>query len=281
MQAKEIYKKLDNDFIKLWHSDYWIGNMSEIESYLTENFKEQQMWLVCDFTDEINQIFTAVFPSKKVVQQIINSGAKNAMLFLHHPMIWDIRERPVFKNIDSEALEEFKKNNISIYALHVPLDDFWEYSTSNNLAKVLDIEVQEKFMEYFWSMAWVIWDSKNKSIEDIKNKLEELTWHEIKVYNYGHWTIKDNKVAIIAWWWLTEWIEEIKEKWINLFITGISNRNPHSENAHQIAEENGITIIWWTHYSTEKFACMEMIKYFEKLWIQSEFIWDDPVLEDM
>jgi len=39
-------------------------------------------------------------------------------------MIWDIRKRPVFKNMDKALLEAFKQRNISIYTLHVPLDDF-------------------------------------------------------------------------------------------------------------------------------------------------------------
>jgi hypothetical protein len=36
-----------------------------------------------------------------------------------------------------------------------------------------------------------------------------------------------------------------------------------------------------THYSTEKFACMAMTKYFEKLGLPSEFIEDAPGLADL
>jgi len=51
--------------------------------------------------------------------------------------------------------------------------------------------------------------------------------------------------------------------------------------AHKIAEENGINVLGGTHYSTEKFACIAMVDYFKKLNLPSEFIEDEPVLEDM
>jgi len=281
MKAQKVYEHLDKDFIKPQHSDDWTSHMTDIDNYLSQNFKEKQMWLICDFTDEINKVFTAVFPSEKIMQQIINSWTQNAMLFLHHPMIWDIRKTPVFENMNKNLLEEFKKNNISVYALHVPLDDFWEYSTSVNLAKALNIKIKEKFLPYFWAFAWVVWEIENQSLDEMKDIFSKAVWHEVKLYDYSNGKINNNKVAIIAWWWLTEWIQEVKDKWVSLFITGISAKNDHSEKTHKFAEENAISILWGTHYSTEKFACIDMKKYFEKLWIQSEFISDDPVLEDM
>lgn len=281
MEAKKLVKHLDEDFIKPYHLDDWTENMSDISDYLTETFKEKQMWLVCDFTEEINKVFTAVFPSKKVMQTIIDSWIKNSMLFLHHPMIWDIRKRPVFKNMDKALLEAFKQRNISIYTLHVPLDDFWEYSTSYSLTKVLNIDFKKVFLEYYWSMAWVIGEVKNKSLQDIKQDFEKAVWHEVKLYDYGNWTIKNNTVALVAGGWLKESIQEIADQGITLLITGISNRNPHSETSHKVAEKYGISILGWTHYSTEKFACQNIVAYFKELWIDAEFIWDDAVLEDM
>ncbi|GAG76412.1 unnamed protein product, partial [marine sediment metagenome] len=34
------------------------------------------------------------------------------------------------------------------------------------------------------------------------------------------------------------------------------------------------------HYSTEKFACIEVQKFFEELGVASEFLEDDPSFED-
>lgn len=183
--------------------------------------------------------------------------------------------------MDKALLEAFKQRNISIYTLHVPLDDFWEYSTSYSLTKVLNIDFKKVFLEYYWSMAWVIGEVKNKSLQDIKQDFEKAVWHEVKLYDYGNWTIKNNTVALVAGGWLKESIQEIADQGITLLITGISNRNPHSETSHKVAEKYGISILGWTHYSTEKFACQNIVAYFKELWIDAEFIWDDAVLEDM
>ena len=46
-------------------------------------------------------------------------------------------------------------------------------------------------------------------------------------------------------------------------------------------KEHNINIIGATHYSTEKFACIEMCKYFERLGLPCKYIDDIPVLEDL
>jgi len=281
MEAKKLYEKLDKDFITPELKDERIQDMWEINTYLTESFKQKEMGLVCDFTNEINQVFTAVFPSKKVMEEILQRWAKNAMLFLHHPMIWDIRQRPIFQNMDTQLLANFKKNNISIYALHVPLDNFGKYSTSATLADQLYITEKTAFGEYFGGLTGVIGTPKVKTIGELKDIFEHAVGHKVWIYTYGDTVIKNQKVAISAGGWLTEYMQTIADLWINTFVTGISSKNSHSEGAHDIAKKYGINILWWTHYSTEKFTCQKMVGYFEEQGIPTKFIDDEPIVEDM
>ena len=67
MQAKDLYNKLDNDFIKPGLSDEWFKYMPELDCFLCENFKNRNMGLVCDFTETVSKVFTAVFPSEAVL----------------------------------------------------------------------------------------------------------------------------------------------------------------------------------------------------------------------
>ncbi|MEN6313835.1 MAG: hypothetical protein ABFD25_06270, partial [Clostridiaceae bacterium] len=90
MKAVELYTYLEKDFIFKELRDDWARYMPDLEEYLSANFKERSMGLVCDFADEINSVYTAVFPAEEVMQKIINDGIADAMLFLHHPSIWDI-----------------------------------------------------------------------------------------------------------------------------------------------------------------------------------------------
>jgi putative NIF3 family GTP cyclohydrolase 1 type 2 len=143
MKSIELYNHLERDFISKELSDDWARYMHVLDDYLSINFKERSMGLVCDFANEINKVYSAVFPTEEIMQKLINDGITDGMLFLHHPSIWDIRRPGSFYQIDKALLEKFKQNRISIYILHVPLDNFSEYSTSKTLADALNIEFEK------------------------------------------------------------------------------------------------------------------------------------------
>jgi putative NIF3 family GTP cyclohydrolase 1 type 2 len=283
MEAKILYERLENDFINSKMSDDWAQYMDKISEYLSEIFKKRSMGLVCDFTKEVNKVYTAVFPSKKVMEKILNDNIKDAMLFVHHPSIWDIRKTPeVFYQMDKELLEHFKERRISIYNLHVPLDNFSEYSTSVTLAKALEINLEKSFAPYFGSMCGVFGKTNIKTINELKEKFQEIVGHKVSLYNYGEEIIKDNKVAIIAGGGNEiDSLKEILDFRVNTFITGITAKSEHSKKAHEFAKDNKINILGGTHYSTEKFACISMVDYFKKLELESEFIPEKPILEDL
>ena len=49
---------------------------------------------------------------------------------------------------------------------------------------------------------------------------------------------------------------------------------------HEICKKNKINVIAATHYSTEKFACIAIQKFFEDQGLPSEFLDDDPSFDD-
>ncbi len=68
MRAIQLYKKLEKNFIISDLSDDWAKYMEPVQDFLTDNFKKRSMGLVCDFAQEINKVYTAVFPSPKVLK---------------------------------------------------------------------------------------------------------------------------------------------------------------------------------------------------------------------
>jgi len=68
---------------------------------------------------------------------------------------------------------------------------------------------------------------------------------------------------------------------VKTLITGITLKSDTSKEAHTLGQKNQINIIGATHYSSEKFACIAMCKYFSKLGLPAEFIEDEPCFEDM
>jgi putative NIF3 family GTP cyclohydrolase 1 type 2 len=282
MDAKLLYERMEKDFILPNLSDEWDG-IDPIAEYVCDNFKKRNMGLVCDFSKEIKSAYTAVFPTDEVMSALIEKDVSDSMLFLHHPMIWDIRESPnVFLNMDKSLLEEFMKRRISIYALHVPLDNFNEYSTSNTLAKVLGVKVDKTFAEYYGGMCGVMGTIDLESVSDLRKRYENVLGHKVSLYGYGDGLILNQRVAIVAGGGnSTDILEEVAKDDVNVFITGITALNSHSKKAHDFDKAHKINVLGGTHYSTEKFACIAMAGYFRKLGLESEFVEGEPIFEDL
>lgn len=136
------------------------------------------------------------------------------MLFVHHPSIWDIRKAPeVFQQMDKELLQQFKDRRISIYNLHVPLDNYGEYSTSVTLAKALGIKPEKPFAPYFGALAGVFGKTNSATIQDLKNKFQEAVGYRVSFYNYGENNITEGTVAVVAGGGLDETIERDSTKY--------------------------------------------------------------------
>jgi len=283
MNATDLYDQLEKDFITPSLSDNWAEYMLSISDYLTENFKKRSMGLVCDNSKITNKVYTAVFPSSVVMQSIIDKEETDIVLFVHHPSIWDIRKaHETFQQMDKDLLQLFKERKISIYNLHVPLDNYGPYSTSVTLAKALEIDINNSFHDYFGGLCGVIGKTGFSSVKELKDIFESVVEHRVSLYQYGTDEIEEGMVAVVAGGGNTmSVLEEIVEEGVNTFLTGITVRNEHSEISHRYAEDTEINILGGTHYSTEKPACQAICDYFVKLGLPSEFIEDVPVLEDL
>ena len=283
MKAEKLYQTLEEDFILPGLTDDWAGYMQEVEDFLSDNFKQRSMGLVCDNTKKIERVYTAVFPTREVMQFVLDKEVRDALLFVHHPSIWDITKAPkVIQQMPRDLLKQFRKKRISIYNLHVPLDNFGKYSTSKTLADALGIEVEKPFAEYFGALAGVVGKTDCKTAEELKSRLKKSVGHEVKLYPYGARRIRNQRIAIaVGGGNSVDFLKEVTQNKVNTFITGISVLNEHSKPAHDYAKKNKINILGGTHYSTERFACQAMCKYFEKLGLKCEFIPGKPGMEDV
>jgi putative NIF3 family GTP cyclohydrolase 1 type 2 len=283
MNARELYKKLDTDFELDNFTDSWPG--FDLGEYMAENFKKRQMGLVLDNSENINKAYTAVFPSDAIIQKILDSGEQDILLFTHHPRIWDLSLPGFpFKDFDHAKLPLMKERKISFYALHVPLDNNGEYSTSVTFAKAIGIEKEEDFAPYGGGMAGVIGRTGAKNISELAEKVRQAVGHEIKIFNHASDAIKDQKTAIIAGGGNDpEIIKEVIEKGKNTYLTGVTavTDYPPTVEFAKLVKENNINVISATHYSTEKFACIEMCRYFENLSIPCEFLEDEADMKDI
>ncbi len=283
MDANELYARLDEDFIKPGFRDGWADFMDPVSDFLCEGFKETSMGLVCDNSLNIRKIYSAVFPTDEVMRHILGQNSTDALLFVHHPMVYDIRRAPeVFRQMSRQLLRQFKERKISIYCLHFPLDDFGAYSTSNTLANALGVKVESPFAAFSGALCGVFGKTSCSTVSELQEVFAGTVGHDVSLYQYGDSKITENRVAIAAGGGnMLEVLHDIAEEGINTFITGITVKNQMTEEVHAFEAEHRINLLGGTHYSTEKFACMEMCRYFGKLNLACEFVEGWPILEDL
>lgn len=284
MKAKKLFESLDKEFeIDKLNEYEW--DFLDLGDHITETFKKTWMGVVLDNAEEIQKAYTAVFPSELVLDKLLASGEKDILLFTHHPMIWDtsLSGYP-FRNTPSKYLDELKKRRISLYTIHVPLDRNGPYSTTASLARVLRVETESEFFEYGGVMVGIIGRTECKTLSELAERVKNAVGHNVKRWDYGTPRITNQKVALVAGGGnFPEIVEHLAETEIRTYITGVTLKNPDYEPSlrfHKISEENKINVIAATHYSTEKFACIAVQKFFDTLGVPSEFVEDTPSFLD-
>jgi len=283
VDANNLYLQIEKDFITPGLSDDWAQYMESISEYLTDEFKSRSMGLVCDNTDVVNKVYTAVFSSDHVMRFMLDKDESHLLLFVHHPSNWDIRKYPeYFQQMDRNLLHQFVERQISIYNLHVPLDAYGKYSTSVSLANNLGFNIIKPFYHYFGAEVGVYCETKISSTRELNKLFESTLGHRTSIYPYGKDEISRGIVAVVAGSANSMSIhEDMMKEGINTLITGITVRNEMTEQIHANAEAYEINILGGTHYSTEKPGCQAICKYFQSIELPSEFIEDTPILEDL
>jgi putative NIF3 family GTP cyclohydrolase 1 type 2 len=284
MEAVRLYERLDRDFEVHKLKDDW--SFMEWNGYISLAFQSRFMGVMLDNAREVHKVYTATFPDQEIIERVLATNEKDLLLFSHHAMGYDGRaEGFPFYNIPQHDLAEMKSRRISLYVLHVPLDKNGQYSTAVNLAKALQLDVVEEFCQIEDIKAGVICRTGIQTVADFAVYVQKIIGHEIKLRAYGEKNVKNGLVAIAGGGGSYPFVaRELVQKGINLYLTGFTKPLPYFEPAlefHRIAQDGLINVIGATHYSTEKYACMEMVKYFTQLGIPAEFLQGRFYLEDL
>jgi len=284
MNAKELYSKLDKDFGVGYLKDDW--SFMRFNDYISPSFKKRYMGLVLDNTAEVKKVYTATMPDLDILEKLILTNRTDLLLFSHHAMGYDptITGFP-FYDIPEDFLSKLKQQRISFYVLHAPLDKNGEYSTSVSLAKHLNLKIIGEFCEYEGVKCGVVCKTDKKTATELAEYVGSIVGHEVKLIRNGSEVIHDGRVAIAAGGGSVGFAaKEIFELGMNMYITGNTRQVPSVEpivEFHRIIEEKKINVIGATHYTTEKYACIAMVRYFERLGLPAEFLDGKYYLEDL
>jgi dinuclear metal center YbgI/SA1388 family protein len=210
---------------------------------------------------EINRVGFAVDPSLSTFEK-----AKVDLLIVHHGIKWKPQK---YKELTRKRIEYLKKNNISLYACHLPLDCHYKYGNNIELCRLLGLRDTKKFGGYHGAkIGYEGVFSRPVKIGRIAQLLNKGIKTKCDVYPFGKKQIRS--VGIVSGGGSDAIEDAVKEK-LDCFLVGEIN-----QGAYNRAKDYGLNMIVAGHYATEITgvkALMPLMK--ERFKVQTVFI-DNP-----
>lgn len=266
MSAKELYAVLEAEF-RPWEC--------------TEVF--DTIGLQYHNTDVIRKVYTAAFASAEVLDQLETRGASDCMLFTHHPVPQKEDLLKEYPPLPQELVDRLAANRITLFTYHIPLDRIGPWSVGSNLAKAIGVTPEEEFYEQNQVNMGLICGSPYETVAELAEAIRRELGHDVKIYPYGDDKLPGGRMALMGGGASNPAIyAELRRKGINVFFTGMTTPEvTWIARIHEAARAAGVTLIGGCHYSTEKYAPMAMVKFFEGMGMEAEFIEETPHLNEM
>ncbi|MFP4142115.1 MAG: Nif3-like dinuclear metal center hexameric protein [Thermoplasmata archaeon] len=201
---------------------------------------ESENGVQLDSPTKIEKIAFAVDVRKDIVKKSVEEDVD--LLFVHHGLIWN-KGLSSLTGINYEIVENMIKNDIALYCAHLPLDVHPEVGNNVELARKINAEIGEAFMDYKdTEIARMALLEKEKKVYEIADELEKeldtetfILKGEKRVKKIGILTGKGGQALTSA-----------KKNGAELFITGERTYVTYNE-----AIGLDMPLIFAGHYATE------------------------------
>lgn len=237
----------------------------------------------CHNTDEIGRVFTATFASDEVFAALDAQDAHDCLLFTHHPAPQRSDLNAPAPAIAQRHFDWMRQRRVNLFSYHIPLDRNSEWSPGTNLARAVGLTPYEEFYEQNGVRMGLLCRSTWTTLDELVNALARAVGHEVRTYPYGGPGLSEGRVAVMAGGASNRAIySELREKGIQAFVTGVTNPAVSwVAGIHEEARQNGVSLVGGGHYSTEKFAPMAMVRFFENLGLPAQFIPETPNMAEL
>lgn len=213
---------------------------------------------------EINKVAVAVDVSFESIKKA--AELKADMLFVHHGLFWG---HPLaIRDAHYKRIEALIKNDIALYAAHLPLDAHPLYGNNASIANTLKLINQKPFGEYRGIDIGIVGDTtKGMTVDEITNTLGFNKDNDLLVLPFGK-TKNIKRVAIISGGAAEEsdLISALEEK-ADVYITG-----EHQHILYHTCSELGMTMISGGHYLTETYGQKSIATFLTKHGLDCTFI---------
>lgn len=211
--------------------------------------------------NEVRKVGLAVDACLTTLKKV--KKAKVDLLIVHHGIKWKPQKR---KEVNDKREKFAKKNKISLYGVHLPLDSHYKYGNNIGLCNILELIKTKKFGKYPEVKVGYSGEFKKPvGINRIKDILDSELKTKCMVYAFGKKNIKT--IGIVSGGGLFGIEDALKEK-LDCFLTGDMNLG-----AYHWAKDAGLNLVIAGHYATETVGVkllMKLIK--EKFDVNTIFI---------
>lgn len=182
------------------------------------------------------------------------------LVIIHHGLFWK-KHKDASNTIRVKFL---KKNKISVYAMHLPLDKHFKYGNNAQLFRLLNSKPKELFDE----VGYLGYLGKARNINSIAKELETKLKTKCKIWKFGKTNIR--KISIVSGYGASGIYEAIKKN-VDLLIVGEA-----SHGSYLRAKDGKLSMIIAGHYKTETIGVKSLGYLLEKKFkIKTVFI-DNP-----
>ena len=251
IEIAEIISELDTFFrIADWPPDPamkdWVPRVCARAGYDYQKlfepaFCEKFNGLMLRAGNEVKHVFCSAFATPDVMETICDSGASDALFFLHHPVDMEVCGRG-FLPITSPVIAELQKRRISVYGCHAPMDCHDEIGTNAAIVEALGVTVEKSFLEYGLGMAGRIGTIKPEKTDALLKKIMEI-FDVSRLELGGCFNTEVKRIAIVA---------------------GAGDEVEHLEDARDGSCDMYLTGEWYPRYTPEEKAEKERVARLKK-----------------
>ncbi|MGM5482577.1 MAG: Nif3-like dinuclear metal center hexameric protein [Nanobdellota archaeon] len=190
---------------------------------------------------------------------------KGDMVVVHHGLFW-AGSNPSITHFMKKRLDVLYKNNMNLYAAHLPLDKHKVAGNNSVILRILGAEITDEFFEINGTkIGYVGKLSKETNLEKIKDAMDKDLNTESKTLKLGKSAI--NKIAVCSGGGGLKAFKEALEHDIDLYITG------EETDFYMDALDAEVNVIFGGHHATEIVGVRELAKIIEKEFgVETEFV---------
>jgi dinuclear metal center YbgI/SA1388 family protein len=213
--------------------------------------------------DEVKQLAFAVDASLAAFEGAREAGAQ--MLIVHHGLFW--AEPIMVTGIHHRRLKVLLDAELSLYAVHLPLDFHREFGNNAVLARWVGLEHVEDFGDYRGHAAGTMGHLPvPMALEAFVAQVEQaLGRPPIRVWPFGPETVQRIGIVSGAGGSL---IDQAAEANVDVYLTGELSHSIYHE-----ARELGLNVVYGGHYATETAGLQALAGHLaERLDLETTFL---------